>query len=531
MSLLSRLNRKSRLTKKNIMPRTLRCESLEDRRVLATMVGTEAEFVTALANGDACIQLTADITLSGAALEVTQTVEILGDGFTVDAAGMSRVFTVDDGDGYVNTLDASIDNMTITGGAGTSYGGGIFNAENLTITNSTITGNAAIDPANTYTGVGGGISTPGNLTMSDSSVTGNTASSNVDLPSMTGYYITGVGGGIDTGAYTYLNLSNVNVDGNYSANVGGGLSIDSPGPHYIDGSTFNNNKIGNASVSTGHSGGGSTLGTNVFGGGLYVDAGGPGLNLNISNSEFSGNVGGGTAAAGDDTFDYGMGLDLTTRGVYDVVNLDNITVSNNLSTTESESAGETSVQRGTGLNMTAVEGGTFNVSNSTISGNTISDMGDFPNYGAGLSVATFDTGAGLAYSGVFNINDSDITGNLGFRGAAIGVRYQGGYNNDGVGARSILNISGGEISGNYSGTQDGGNAGGVTWAWLATDITFDGVTVDGNSSSDDGGAFANLKAFAAMDFTRTPISRCGTAQYPTMCPRPLVVRFPLAPVD
>ena len=74
MTLFSGLNRKSRFNKKNIKPRTLTCEGLEDRRVLATMVATEAEFIAALdANGGLpadCIELTADITLSGAELVV-----------------------------------------------------------------------------------------------------------------------------------------------------------------------------------------------------------------------------------------------------------------------------------------------------------------------------------------------------------------------------------------------------------------------------------------------------------------------------
>ncbi len=474
--------------------KTLTCETLEDRRVLATLVGTEADLRMALegAAPDDCVELTADITLTTGQILIEADsaaggITIDGAGFTVTGTGADRVFGIDDGDMVADSFTVTFENITITGGGGVSFGGGIASAETLVVNNSTITGNQAIDPAGAYSGTGGGIDSNGTLTLNGTTVSNNTASAIGDIPTTGGgFYLTGLGGGVN--AEGPVTIIDSNIDGNDASNRGGGLRIDSVGPHTITNTTIDNNVLGNASYF-------ATPDQSTGGGGLYVDAGAgnAGLQISITGGSISNNIAGATTSAGTGTFDYGGGADFTTRGTTDVVNLDGVTIAGNRSTTDGITAGQTSVQRGVGAAFTAIDGGTFNITDSMVSGNSMTPNSDFPAYGGGLSFATFDGGAGTAYSGVFNVTDTDITDNYGLRGAAFGVRYQGGYYNDGVGAKSIINITGGSITGN-SATGDGG---GVSWAWLATDITIDGTDVSNNYSPSGGGAFANFKAFAA----------------------------------
>ena len=70
--------------------------------------------------------------------------------------------------------------------------------------------------------------------MLDSTVSGNTAASFIHLPTTAGgFYLTGLGGGINTGAYSEVNFDNVTVSGNVAANIGGGMEIGGIGPHVI----------------------------------------------------------------------------------------------------------------------------------------------------------------------------------------------------------------------------------------------------------------------------------------------------------
>ena len=80
------------------------------------------------------------ITLSTGELTITDDLTINGLGaeqLTINAAGNSGVFNVDDGNASNNQV-VSIDSLTITGGSI----GGIFNTEDLSVSNSTISGNS-----------------------------------------------------------------------------------------------------------------------------------------------------------------------------------------------------------------------------------------------------------------------------------------------------------------------------------------------------------------------------------------------------
>ena len=116
--------------------------------------------------------LTGTITLTADELAISDSLTIQGPGaanLTIDAAGKSRIFDVDDGDSGTN-IDVQISGLTLTGGSADT-GGAILSHEKLTVNSSTITGNTA--------GVnGGGIYaySPGTTTIQNSTISENTTS-------------------------------------------------------------------------------------------------------------------------------------------------------------------------------------------------------------------------------------------------------------------------------------------------------------------------------------------------------------------
>lgn len=127
--------------------RRLRLEPLEDRRLLAVFTITNLDdgpvnaphdlpgslrqaIYDANANpgADQIVWqdgLTGTITLTDGELLITDDVTVTGLGdaqTTVDAAGNSRVFNIDDG--AASLLTVQIEAMTITGGSAADYGGG-----------------------------------------------------------------------------------------------------------------------------------------------------------------------------------------------------------------------------------------------------------------------------------------------------------------------------------------------------------------------------------------------------------------------
>jgi CSLREA domain-containing protein len=175
------------------------------------------------------------------------TLTILGPGsgaLSIDAQGTGAVFQIDGessaeidgleitgGDGssfgggvggvggiYVdNDATASLNNDLITDNIG-SYGGGVQNQGTLTITNSTISGNTG--------SIGGGIYNNGKLTVTDSTISGNRASN---------------GGGVDN----YGGVSTTIVDSTITGNTalsGGGIENPGNGAYlYVTDSTIADN--------------------------------------------------------------------------------------------------------------------------------------------------------------------------------------------------------------------------------------------------------------------------------------------------
>ncbi len=288
------------------------------------------------------------ITLAGAPFELTPasgTVTIAGPatGVTINAGGLSRVFTVDAG------VTASLSNLTLTGGNGGglhNYGSttlsscavssnaarGVvnFSGATITLTSCTVSGNAGgglsnfsgatmtltgcTVSGNTAPGGGGGLANGGTLTMANCTISGNKTTGfdaagaglvNSGAATLTNCTISGnsadgytFGGGVSQGAAAGTNPGNkltlisCTISGN-SATFGGGL--------LIKGATLTNCVISNNTANAGGGlYGGGTLtnctiagNTAILGGGLF--GGGTLTNCTISNN--SAQIGGGADLA------------------------------------------------------------------------------------------------------------------------------------------------------------------------------------------------------------------------------------------
>ncbi len=167
------------------------------------------------------------------------------------------------------------ENVTITGGDGLDFGGGISTSgADITITNSTFAGNTAADD-------GGGIYTSGgDVTIVSSTFSTNTAG-------------TGNGGGVRTSSGT-ITVINSTFTGNTAAQDGGGIRTSSSAVT-ITGSTFAGNtatfedggvlRTSSGDVTaTNSTFSGNTAGT--YGGGIFSDASG---SITLNNATLIGN--------------------------------------------------------------------------------------------------------------------------------------------------------------------------------------------------------------------------------------------------
>lgn len=140
------------------------------------------------------------VTLSGGALVIDGSVVIDASsvgGVTIDAGGLSRGMYV-----FPASAGVSLVDLTITGGATSGHGGGIYNEGNLILTRVNITGSAAGRS-------GGGVyNAAGSLTVIDSIVRGNSATD---------------GGGLANSSYGDLEVRGSLIADNTAQEDGGGL--------------------------------------------------------------------------------------------------------------------------------------------------------------------------------------------------------------------------------------------------------------------------------------------------------------------
>jgi predicted outer membrane repeat protein len=271
-----------------------RCEILEGRALLATfhvadVAGLQA--AVAAVNNDPSKHAT--ILLAPGTYDLTNELQIVNArDLTIerDSSGpvvvdnpthSDRIFEIDGG-------DVTIDGLSISGGAVSDNGGGIYASldTTLTVSNSEISGNSA------RYNYGGGIYGGGTLTVSNTTVSGNSSN---------------LGGGIFGGGT--LTVSNTTIFGNSAATAAGGI--------YGAGGTLtvsNTTIFGNSSP---------------YGGGIY----GSGGTLTVSYSTGSGNsasYGGGIFGAGTVTISnstvsgnsasYGGGIYASYRSVVEITN-------------------------------------------------------------------------------------------------------------------------------------------------------------------------------------------------------------------
>lgn len=210
------------------------------------------------------------------------------------------------GTGTMTISSTAIVNNTASGAGADQGGGGVFNAGGTLNINSgaTISGNLA----NGSSGSGGGVfnDAGGELNIEDSEISGNTANR--------------AGGGIEdnSGIFTTVSLTNVNLDGN-SAGVdigsgavaapgnGGGLHVTGDGAVIIDGGTVNNNVAA------------------AEGGGLWNNTG----DMNVIGTSISGNTA------------FGTGVDQGGGGIFNAggsVDVQMVTLSGNAATSGSGAA-------------------------------------------------------------------------------------------------------------------------------------------------------------------------------------------------
>ncbi len=130
-------------------------------------------------------------------LDVAGTLTIIGNGATIDAASLDRVFDVAAG------ATLNLQDVTITGGnVQLGNGGGILDrGGTINLTRTTLTGNIASDD-------GGGIHVAGALHAVNTTISGNSAEG---------------GGGISAAASSTLDITNTTITDNQANTIGGGI--------------------------------------------------------------------------------------------------------------------------------------------------------------------------------------------------------------------------------------------------------------------------------------------------------------------
>ncbi|MDD7671407.1 MAG: S-layer homology domain-containing protein [Clostridia bacterium] len=222
------------------------------------------------------------------------------------------------GGGVAAYGDFDMNDGTISGNEASYGGGGVYSVSYLTMEGGTISGNTAAHR-------GGGVYASSNFTMSGGTISGNTATGDSTIEE---------GGG---GVYASSNftMNNGTISGNMTSRDGGGVYAASEFSMY--GGTISGNSAGTHPNSGGHGGGvcfaSSTMGYNhlyLCGGTItgnnvgksYSSGGGVWVNssyAHVSGSvQITGNVQGGTKAAGATVYTGGTASNFYNDNGYDV---------------------------------------------------------------------------------------------------------------------------------------------------------------------------------------------------------------------
>ena len=198
-------------------------------------------------SGSDVIRLTGNVTVSSQLPDITTTMTIDGDGYTIDGGSATRIFEV-------WRADLTIQNATVQNARGVDHGGAISSYwSRVTVTNSVFSNNVSVHSGEWLgRSEGGAIAMySGVLSISGSSFDGNHA---------------GEGGALSTGGTIYINDSS--FTNNSSSGFGGAIK---GGIVRVNNSTFGNNSSGS-----------------LGGGAIFFGGAGTGI---IKNSTFYGNTG------------------------------------------------------------------------------------------------------------------------------------------------------------------------------------------------------------------------------------------------
>ena len=450
--------------------------------------------------------LTGDLDIVNFNTDSTLTIRGLGEGATIDAGGIDRVFDVVSdtvlNDGFITYGSQLIlENVTITGGSAGGpnlfdqgfAGGGIRvqSQSTLTATNSNITGNTAA-----FNNGGGLANSNGFVGLDNVTITDNTA--------LGGETSQGDGGGLFSD-YGNTVVENSTISGNTAAGSGGGLSHVEGGTLTINNSTIENNS---ASFAGGGVGNNDPL----------VNEG----TLNITESTITGN----TASMGGGVFSSGAG------------SITGSTIENNVATSQGGGVATGGIPEGGEAD--------FNVIDSFVRGNTASQGGgvfvdtgginvDVVNSTIEFNQATGEGGFGEGFGGggiggsggrlfvynseVRNNASASSGGGIGVAGTATSVANSTVADNSaasfGGGISFISNafVAFSTISGNTAGSSGGGisaASGGVSYS-----TTIANSTIADNTANGNGGGIEVAGGLSGVAYYDNGTAYYGVSGFPT----------------
>ncbi|MCD7884764.1 MAG: right-handed parallel beta-helix repeat-containing protein [Lachnospiraceae bacterium] len=452
----------------------------------------------------------------------------------------------------------SMENTTVSGNSGATYGGGIAvntYVQSITLTDLTVSENKAVASATANTGYGGGIwigaSSVGDVVVSGGKYSGNTSD----------YY----GGAfyVTTAASSLVLKDAAKIDGNTAYNAGGGIytqgkltltggdseataiyisnNICTAG---VGGGAYSSTSTSYAIVSTGYVNiNGNSAGTN--GGGLSVDSGGMDLSGNIKiyeNYAKGSNYGGGGIYSssnstgtvylhdGVEIFDNTCGLHGGgVYGRYEVKIADGAKIHDNYATSSGGGVAALKVTMEGGEiynNSAANGGGIYDAQGNSADTNVASHISRGKIYnntartgsGGGIYASSYinilyiddveiydntaySYGGGIYWTDLFVFNGGTITGNTAQRGGGV---YIVGY----VKQSATIKIADGKSGIIYDNTATAVNYGNdLALGYSSTSVNASG-TYNGNS-----GSYALMTVGAASTFTDSANGITGVSWY------------------
>jgi hypothetical protein len=383
---------------------------------------------------------------------VTTRIGVNGNGATINGSDAVRIFEVDGPGGNL-----SLQNVTLTHGSASDFGGAILNSNGaLTLNRSTVSESSAVTAGGGIaSGVFGSSGTP-SLTLNNSVVTGNSSPGTGNFD--------GVGGGIanNHGAVT-LNSSWVN--GNFAGGPqGGGIATGNldGAPSPIATVTINNGQVND------------NMAPNAGGGGIQNFSGV--VTLNRTTVDANTSLNGGGIASGN-----GNGGTPPNPAFFE---LNQSEVNGNTATAAPGGAGPPIAAGG------IANGGTMILNSTTVDDNT----------------ASHTSGGGIVNHGTMALNKSEVNGN--HAAGTGGVASGGGIiNASGPGVPTFLTINHSSVSENTAGGVGGGIANGLpnprdpTMSLPGGTLRINHSEITNNIAGIAGGGIFNVMATVTLSHT------------------------------